>query len=140
VAVALDGWQAIMFVNGRAVAVNPCVNLLPSDVAGGNNYLGRSQFSADPYFNGEMDSVQISALTLPVETITASSIGVSNTGLTLTLNWPSWTNGLGLYASSSPGAGANWSPVTTSPVAANGINFLTLTPTNGQNFFRLQIP
>jgi hypothetical protein len=140
VAVALDGWQAIMFVNGRAVAVNPSVNLLPSDVAGGANYLGRSQFSVDPYFNGQMDSVQISSLTLPIETITASTIGVSNTGMALTLNWPAWTNGLALYTAGSLGAGASWTAVPTSPVAANGINFLTLTPTNNQMFFRLQTP
>jgi hypothetical protein len=140
VAVALDGWQAIMFVNGRAVAVNSSVNLLPSDVAGGANFLGRSQFSTDPYFNGQMGSVQISSLTLPIETITASGIGISNNGTALTLNWPAWTNGLSLYSSTGLGAGANWTAVPTSPVATNGVNFLTLTPTNGQNFFRLQFP
>jgi hypothetical protein len=140
VAVALDGWQAIMFINGRAVAVNPTVNLLPSDVAGGANYLGRSQFPADPYFNGQMDSVQISALTLPIETITASSIGVSSAGATLTLNWPSWTNGLALYSAGSMGPGAGWTAVTNTPVATNGVNFLTLAPTGSQIFFRLQFP
>jgi arabinan endo-1,5-alpha-L-arabinosidase len=140
VAVALDGWQAIMFVNGHAVAVNSSVNLLPSDVAGSANYLGRSQFSADPYFNGQMDSVQVSSETLPIEQITASSIGISNTAATFTLNWPAWTNGLELYAATSLGAGANWTSITNSPVTTNGINFLTLTPTNSQIFFRLQFP
>lgn len=53
VAVALDGRQAVLYVNGQAVAVNASVNLLPSDVAGSANYLGRSQFSSDPYFNGQ---------------------------------------------------------------------------------------
>jgi hypothetical protein len=140
VAIALDGWEAIMFVNGRAVAVNPCVNLLPSDVAGGANYLGRSQFSADPYFNGEMDSVQISSLTQPIEQITASSIGIWHVGATMTLNWPAWTNGLALYAATGLGAGANWTAVTNTPVTTNGIDFLTLPATSGPNFFRLQIP
>ena len=140
VAVALDGRQAVMFVNGQAVAVNASVNLLPSDVAGSANYLGRSQFSADPYFSGQMDSVQISSETLPIEEITASSIGISNAPSTLTLNWPGWTNGLGLYATTGLGAGANWTSITNSPVATNGVNFLTLTPTNGQMFFRLQFP
>jgi hypothetical protein len=140
VAVALDGRQAVMFVNGQAVAVNASVNLLPSDVAGSANYLGRSQFSADPYFSGQMDSVQISSETLPIEEITASSIGISNAGSTLTLNWPGWTNGLGLYAATTLGAGANWTPITNSPVTTNGINFLTLAPTNSQMFFRLQLP
>jgi hypothetical protein len=140
VAMTLDGRQAVMFVNGQAVAVNSSVNLLPSDVLGPANYLGRSQFPADPYFNGQMDSVQISSQTLPVEKITASSIGLSSVASTLTLNWPAWTNGLGLYAASSLGADANWTSVTNSQVTTNGINFLTLTPTNRQTFFRLQLP
>jgi hypothetical protein len=140
VAVTLDGRQAVMFVNGQAVAVNSSVNLLPSDVLGPANYLGRSQFSTDPYFNGQMDSVQISSRTLPVERITASSIGVSSTGSALTINWLAWTNGLGLYAANSLGANAGWASVTNSPVTTNGINFLTLTPTNGQTLFRLQFP
>ena len=140
VAVTLDGRQAVMFVNGQAVAVNASVNLLPSDVLGPDDYLGRSQSSANPYFNGQMDSVQISSRTLPVEQITASSIGVSSTGSALTLNWPAWTNGLGLYAADSLGANSGWTSVTNSPVTTNGINFLTLTPTNSQTFFRLQIP
>jgi hypothetical protein len=139
-AVALDGWQAVMFVNGRAVAVNASVNLLPSDVAGGANYFGRSQFSGDPYFNGQMDSMQVSSQTLPIEQITASSIGFSRAASTLTLNWPAWTNGLGLYAATSLVAGANWTSITNSPVTTNGVNFLTLTPANSPEFFRLQLP
>jgi len=140
VAVTLDGRQAVMFINGRAVAVDASVNLLPSDVLGPANYLGRSQFSADPYFKGQMDSVEISSETLPVEQITASSIGISNAASLLTLNWPSWTNGLGLYAAGSLGANASWTSVTNAPAATNGINFLTLTPANSQMFFRLQMP
>jgi len=127
-------------VNGQAVAVNSSVNLLPSDVAGNANYLGRSQFSADPYFNGQMDSVQISSQTLPVEQITASSLGLSNALLSLTLNWPAWTDGLVLAGTPALGPGTVWTTVTNSPVQTNGINFLTLTSTNSQMFFRLQVP
>ena len=140
VAVALDGREAVLYVNGQAVAVNASINLLPSDVTGSANYLGRSQFSADPYFNGQMDSVQVSSDTLPLEQITASSIGLSYTASTLALNWPAWTNGLVLASATDLGPGGTWSPVTDSPAATNGINFLTLTPTNSQAFFRLQLP
>jgi hypothetical protein len=140
VAVTFDGWQAVMFVNGQAVAVNPSVNLLPSDVAGDANYFGRSQFSTDPYFSGQMDSIQVSSQTLPIEQITASGIGFSNTASTLTLNWPAWTNGLGLYAAGSLATGANWTSITNSPATTNGVNFLTLAATNNQRFFRLQLP
>jgi len=140
VAVTLDGRQAVMFINGQAVAVNPSVNLLPSDVMGPANYLGHSQFSADPYYNGQMDDVQISSTTLPIEQITAPSIGISYAASAVTLNWPAWTNGLGLYASSVLGPDAGWVPVTNTPVTTNGVNILTLTPTNSENFFRLQFP
>jgi hypothetical protein len=138
IAVTLDGRQAVMFINGQAVAVDASVNLLPADVMGPANYLGRSQFSVNPYFNGEMDSVQISSQTLPVEQITAASIGISNGASTVTLNWPSWTNGLSLYAADSPSS--NWVSVANPLITTNGINFLTLPVTNSQRFFRLQLP
>jgi hypothetical protein len=144
VAVTLDGRQAVMFVNGQAVAVNASVNLLPSDVAGAANYLGRSQFAGppnnDPYFNGQMDSVQFSSQTLPIEQITASSIGLAGNASTLTLNWPSWTNGLVLASATSLGSSAVWTPVAGGTTPTNGVNFLTLAPTNNQLFFRLQLP
>jgi hypothetical protein len=140
VAVALDGHQAVMYINGQAVAVDASVNLLPSDVAGTANYLGRSQFAADPYFSGQMDSVQISSQTLPIEQITASGIGLSRTASTLTLNWPAWTNGLLLGSATNLGSGSVWTAVANPPLATNGINFLTLAPTNNQMFFRLQLP
>jgi hypothetical protein len=56
------------------------------------------------------------------------------------LNWPSWTNGLALYSAGSMGPGAGWTAVTNTPVATNGVNFLTLAPTGSQIFFRLQFP
>jgi arabinan endo-1,5-alpha-L-arabinosidase len=140
VAVTLDGRQAVMFVNGQAVAANSSVNLLPADVLGSANYLGRSQFANDSYFQGQMDSVQIASRTLPLEQITAASIGYSRTASNLTLNWPAWTNGLGLYAATSLMAGAAWTPVTNLPVKTNGVSFVTLAPTNSQMFFRLQLP
>ena len=144
VAVALDGRQAVMYVNGRAVAANSSVNLLPSDVLGASNYLGRSQFTVgptpDPYFSGQLDSVQIASQSLPVEQITAARLGLSRTASTLILNWPAWTNGLVLGSATSLGAGATWIPVASTPAATNGINFLTLAPTNSQMFFRLQLP
>ena len=144
VAVTLDGRQAVLFINGQAVAANSSINLLPSDVLGSANYLGRSQFTAgpspDPYFSGQMDSVQLASQSLPIEQITAASIGLVRTASSLTLNWPAWTNGLVLGSASGLGPGAAWTPVVGPPVATNGINFLTLAPTNDRMFFRLQMP
>ena len=64
VAVALDGRQGILYVNGKAVAVNNSINLLPSDLGATKNYFGKSQFAADAYFNGQLDSVKINSRTL----------------------------------------------------------------------------
>jgi len=140
VAVTLNGSEAVMYVNGQAVAVNASVYVLPSDVAGSQNYLGRSQFSTDPYFNGQMDSVQISSQTLPVEQITASSIGWSGGPTGVTLNWPAFSNGLELYNSPNLGVEPVWTPMSGTATTTNGINFLPITPSNGQMFFRLQTP
>ncbi len=140
VAVTLNGSEAVMYVNGQAVAVNASVYALPSDVAGTQNFLGRSQFSSDPYFNGQMDSVQISSRTLPVEQITASSLGLSGGPAGLTLSWPAFNNGLVLHSAAGLGTGAIWTSVVGTTSATNGINFLPLTPANSQMFFRLQTP
>jgi hypothetical protein len=58
----------------------------------------------------------------------------------VTLNWPAWTNGLVLSSASGLESGAAWAPVASAPMATNGINFLTLAPTNDRMFFRLQMP
>ena len=140
VAVTLNGSEAVMYVNGQAVAVNASTYVLPSDVEGSQDFLGRSQFSADPYFNGQMDSVMISSQTLPVEQITVASLGLAGGPAGVMVNWPAFNNGLELYSSPSPGSGALWVPVAGVPTATNGINFLSLTPTNSSTFFRLQTP
>jgi arabinan endo-1,5-alpha-L-arabinosidase len=59
VALALDGSRGILYVNGAPVATNASMNLLPLNVASQTNHLGRSKFSADPYFNGEYASFRV---------------------------------------------------------------------------------
>jgi arabinan endo-1,5-alpha-L-arabinosidase len=63
-AVTMDGRQGVLYVNGNAVAVNNSVNLLPSDVAGTNCNFGKSQFPADPYFNGRLSAVRLNSTAL----------------------------------------------------------------------------
>jgi arabinan endo-1,5-alpha-L-arabinosidase len=71
VAVTMDGQQGILYVDGQAVAVNPSVNLLPSDVGATRCYLGKSQFPADATFAGQMDSVRLDTRALALEEILA---------------------------------------------------------------------
>lgn len=64
VAVVMDGRQGILYLNGNAVAVNNSVNLLPSDLGPTNCYFGRSEFPADPYFNGRMSAMRLNSSAL----------------------------------------------------------------------------
>jgi hypothetical protein len=59
VAVTLDGSIGKLFVNGEAVATNLNITLRPWQVLARTNYLGDSQFAADPRFNGLLDSMRI---------------------------------------------------------------------------------
>ncbi len=74
VAIVMDGRQGIAYFNGRAVAVNDSVNLLPSDVLTPNVWLGRSQWSQDAYFNGQLDSWRLSSSPSLAGEITAPNI------------------------------------------------------------------
>lgn len=59
VAATLDGNNATLYLNGAAIASASGVTVRPWEILARNNYLGRSQFAADPYFNGKLDAVRI---------------------------------------------------------------------------------
>ncbi|HEX7652279.1 MAG TPA: LamG domain-containing protein, partial [Verrucomicrobiae bacterium] len=61
IAVTMDGRQGILYLNGKAVAVNNSVNLLPSDLSPSNCYLGRSEFAADPYLKGRISALRLNS-------------------------------------------------------------------------------
>lgn len=58
-AVTISGNTGKLFVGGSPVATNTSMTLNPSDLKTMRNYLGRSQFTPDPYFNGRLDEVRI---------------------------------------------------------------------------------
>ena len=72
-AVVFDGRQGILYTNGQVAAINNSVNLLPSDIGGTGTYLGRSQYPADPYFNGRLDSVRLDSRALSLMDLVAPS-------------------------------------------------------------------
>ncbi len=87
VAVAMNGREGILYLNGQAVAVNNSVNLLPSDIAATNCYLGKSQYPADPYFLGRLSDVRLNSSALaaaqiigPSATITEPILGTLFSG------------------------------------------------------------
>ena len=77
VAVVMDGTSTVLYTNGVPVATNLYGNLLPSDLNATNIYFGKSQFSADPYFSGELSSVRIFSRPLASNEIIAPQIAIS---------------------------------------------------------------
>ena len=56
IAVTKSGSTGIFYVNGQEVNRNTGMTLNPADMGNTtNNYIGRSQWSQDPYLNGEVD-------------------------------------------------------------------------------------
>jgi hypothetical protein len=59
-AVTLSGNTGTLYVNGTAVATNTGITIKPTNLGSTTlNYIGRSQFLSDPYFNGLIDDFRI---------------------------------------------------------------------------------
>ena len=93
VALTLGGTTGTLFVNGAAVATNPAITIDPIAVNTSANYLGRSQFAADPLFSGRLDEVLITDSAL-----TAAQIAALQTNLP-----PQFTNSIFARDSASEG-------------------------------------
>src|SRR5216683_8328380 len=60
VAVTLSGHTGTLYVNGQPVATNTNMTLTPADLGATNqNWIGRSQFIADPFLAATVDDFQI---------------------------------------------------------------------------------
>ncbi|WP_082548336.1 LamG-like jellyroll fold domain-containing protein [Massilia sp. Root335] len=60
VAVTLSGRTATLYVNGAVAGTNSAEFLPPWQLGGtSQNWIGRSQYAADPYFNGRIDEFRI---------------------------------------------------------------------------------
>jgi hypothetical protein len=59
VAVTLDGAVGVLYLDGLPVATNLNVTIRPWQLLTTANYIGKSQFPADPTFRGRIDSVRI---------------------------------------------------------------------------------
>jgi len=72
VAVTLSGTVGTLYVNGRVVGANPAMLFAPFRLGGtSENWIGRSPFAADPYFNGLVDDFRIYRGALSAAEITA---------------------------------------------------------------------
>jgi arabinan endo-1,5-alpha-L-arabinosidase len=144
IAVVMDGKQGILYVNGAAVAVNNSVNLLPGDVAAFRSYFGRSQFSADPYFNGQLDSVALNSLPVSATDVMGSFLQPNLTeaigGNQTTLSWPNWAAAMQLYSIPDLSLPHTWTRITNVPTSSSGLLTVTLPATNTSAYYRLQWP
>ncbi len=59
VAVTLEGDVGTLYVDGEPADTNPSMSLNPSDFNPAINYIGDSQFSDDPLFDGRIDDLRI---------------------------------------------------------------------------------
>jgi O-glycosyl hydrolase/fibronectin type 3 domain-containing protein len=72
VAVTLNGNTGILYVNGAEVGRNSSMTLTPSSLGSTTqNYIGRSQYSADAYLNGRVDEFRIYASALSAAQVAA---------------------------------------------------------------------
>ncbi len=81
VAITLSGTTGTMWLNGVPVATNPNMTISPTDLGATNqNWIGRSQFSADPYLDATVDDFQIYHHALAAAEIAALAGGQPGAG------------------------------------------------------------
>lgn len=78
VAITLSNNVAALYVNGAAVAISNNFSIAPSAISPIKNYLGKSQFTADPLFNGKLDEVEIADYAMSAAQISVLYHGAQN--------------------------------------------------------------
>jgi hypothetical protein len=144
-----EGYIAI-YTNGLLAGFNETENDPLSGVSCALNYIGRSLYNGDGYFNVSVDEFRIyNGVMSPDEVAATQIIGpnfplnptltATSAGGSITLSWPTnYASTFTLVKSSAAGAGASWSPVGTAPTVA-GANYQIAVPqTNAALFFRLR--
>ena len=72
VAVVLGPSGGILYFDGEVFGTNRAMVLRPADLGStANNYIGRSQYSVDPYFNGSVDEFRVYTRALSADEIRA---------------------------------------------------------------------
>jgi len=107
-AVTLSGTTGTLYVNGTAVAANTSMTLDPSSLPVTNNdYIGHSQFPADPILDGTVDEFQIWNRALSaaeVQSLQTSAAGTTGGG---NVAWYRFDEAKGATAVDSSGNGRN---------------------------------
>lgn len=81
IAVTLSGSTGTLYVNGTPVGTNTNMTLHPSDLGNTTrNWIGRSQYSADPYLAGAVDDLNVYSRALSASEVSALAAGQAGAG------------------------------------------------------------
>jgi Concanavalin A-like lectin/glucanases superfamily len=81
VTVTMSGSTGTLYVDGKAIGTNTAMTLDPADLGVTNqNWLGRSEYPADPYFSGDLDDVGIYSTALSASQVAALAGGQAAAG------------------------------------------------------------
>jgi glucuronoarabinoxylan endo-1,4-beta-xylanase len=154
IAVTLNGSTGMLYLNGVSVNTNTSVTINPPSLGNtANNYLGKSQFSSDPYFNGLFDEFRIYSVALSAGEIAATdalgpnqvlstdspTLNVITTPTNLVLTWPLASAGFTPQSRTNLVAGS-WVNVTSPVPQIVGDQWQLTLPMSGNSssmFFRL---
>jgi hypothetical protein len=93
IAVTLGGNVGCLYVNGALVST-AAITISPTNFSPALNYLGKSQYAADPYFNGVIDDFRVYNRVLTsneVSSLAIPNLGISGGGIQpLTIPYVSW--------------------------------------------------
>lgn len=147
VAITRNANTARLYTNG-VLAVTNTVNIAPASFNPALNYLGESQYEADPFFNGRLDELFIYNYALSGTEITRlaanqpppptvpTRMTASRLGNTLQISWPSNYVGCRLESNSvSLRAAGKWFPVSAS-ISSNRMS-IPINPSGSSVFLRL---
>jgi hypothetical protein len=149
VAITLNGPAAKLYVNGAPVASSTGFSIAPSAFAPVKNYLGKSQFSADPLFSGKLEAVAIADYAMTAAQISLlyqvaqypTNILYTRGNGSFTLSWPADHTGWRLQANTNhilTGFDTNWFDVPGSKATNSMI--LPIDPYDSSMFYRLIYP
>lgn len=140
VAVVLNGATGTLYLNGSQVGQNTAMTLNPSSLGATTaNYLGRSQFTLDPYLDGKLDDFRIFARALTgtevawlAGTIAAPGSPVATSGNNqVALSW-SAVSGASIYlVKRSTTNGGPYVSIGT----VSGTSFTDITAVNGTTYY-----